>query len=191
METMDLDGCIFGWVLFKDIDIPIAHHVGIILEWNGADPMNSIVVHYGSDCTGRVLLETMRDAVVRSDVRVVKINPHYRASFNHTPYYVEEDGSLRLGVEMVKFQEEHPVYDVIACNCQHFIRTFIQGIPIESDVMDYIHPIVRNMMHNIILGSTNDIHTALSSIRDSYHTYRSRGICAWDDALDISVSRYM
>lgn len=188
---MDLDGCVFGWVLFKDIDISVAHHVGIILQWNSDNPMDSIVVHYGSDCTGTVLLETMRDAVIRSDVHIVKINPHYRASFNHTPYYISRDGSLHMGIEMMTFQREHPVYDVVTSNCQHFVRTFIREIPIESDVLDHIHPIVRNVIHHIILGSNNDIYTALHSIGDSYHIYRSEGICAWDDKLDIIVSRYI
>ena len=186
-EECTLDGCIFGWVLFKDVSVPIAHHAGIIARWNQADPWMSIVIHYGSDCTSRILIETLKDAVIRSDVKVVKLNPHYHAVFNEKPFVIDNDGNLTLSNEILSYGEEHPEYNVVTSNCQHFVRRFIPGIPIESDLLSDLRPICTTLLHTVVFGKQKDIDRVIEDVAGSYHNYRERGICAWHPDLDLDV----
>lgn len=188
-KNLNLDYCIFGWTLFSDIDIPVAYHTGIILKWNPG-VWDSIVAHYGSDCHPRVLVETLKDAVLRSEVKVVRINPHYRAHFNGEPFTIDEHGKLHPSDELLEFEEEHLVYNVISSNCQHFVRRFVGDIPIESDMFTHLTPIVQNIIHTAVLGRQNDIRKIIEDVAKSYNTHRETGICAWDPDLDLHVPSF-
>lgn len=188
-ESCNLNGCIFGWLLFKEIDIPIAHHTGIIVNWMCADPWKSIVAHYGSDCTSRVLVETLKDAVVRSDVKLVRINPHYHAQFTMEPYSTCNN-TIIPSVELLQFQYENPEYNVMTSNCQHFVKRFIKGIQIESDLFSHMTPIFQNIIHTSIFGGEKNLKQMIERVADSYSTHRMEGICAWDADLDLDVPSF-
>lgn len=185
-----LDGCIFGWVLFKEIDLPIAHHAGIIVKWIPEDPWKSIVAHYGSDCTSRVLVETLKDAVIRSDVKIVRINPYYHAQFEEPPYMVDQNGNIHPTSYILSFENEHPQYNVITSNCQHFVQRFVGDIPVESDVFSHITPICQNLLHTMVFGKQKDIDKVLENVANSYYNHRQEGICAWDPCLDLDVPEF-
>lgn len=187
---MNLNGCIFGWLLFQEIESPLAHHTGIIVQWNEQDIWKSIVVHYGSDCTSRVLVETLKDAVIRSEVKVVKINPHYHASFTDEVYTLGSDGSIYPTEYIREFEYEHKEYNVITSNCQHFVKRFIGNIPLESDVFNHITPICQNLIYKIAFGRQQDVNDLINKITLSYNDYRSTGICAWDESLNIDVPSF-
>jgi len=185
---MSLDNCIFGWVLFKEIDIPIAHHTGIIIKWTPEDPWKSMVAHYGSDYTSRVLIETLKDAVVRSEVYTVRINPHYNATFrDDPPYLIDDNGHIIPSDEILLFEETHPEYNVISSNCQHFVKTFVGNIAIESDLFNHITPIFQNLMRKVVFGGQKEVNEVFSTVMQSYDQHRQTGICAWEPSLDLDV----
>lgn len=186
----NLDSCIFGWKLFQDIDVPIAHHAGIIIKWVCKDPWMSIVAHYGSDCTSRVLVERLKDAVMRSQVNVVRINPYYKAKFAHPSYSIGKNNNYIPGEELKSFEEEHPEYNVVTSNCQHFVQRFVGNIPIESDVFNQLSPIMKNIIHTATFGKQEDIEKLIGEVADSYNTHRTMGICAWDPVLDLDVPTF-
>lgn len=182
-----MDNVIFGWKLFRDTEIPLAHHTGIILTWIPSNPWKSIVAHYGSDCTSRVLVETMKDAVVRSEVELVRINPHYRAKFRDKPYTLDKDGIITPCQEFLEFEQAHPQYDVLTSNCQHFVQRFVGDIPIEIDMLSHLGSFMQNIMYTATLGSKDDIERCIGDVADRYQSHRTKGICAWDSTLDLDV----
>jgi hypothetical protein len=185
---MNLDGCIFGWLLFKDIDIPIAYHTGIIVNWYQENPTESIIAHYGTgDCMSKVYVERLIDGMTRSNVSSVKINPHYRATFNMEPYTIDSENQIHMSDELMQYEIEHPTYDVITCNCQHFVRHFIGNIPLESDMFQNTRDICRNIIYTSIVGGKNSMYDLLNNIVSTYQSHRAQGICAWDESLDINL----
>lgn len=185
---MNLDGCIFGWLLFKDINLPIAYHTGIIVTWNRDTPLDSIVAHYGSEgYMSKVRVERLRDAAYRSNVKCVKINPYYNASFPMDPYHIDISGNIHMNDIFLQYEIEHPEYDIVSCNCQHFVRHFVGNIPLESDMFNNMQSICKNIIHASIFGSKNSMKNILENTISSYQNHRSQGICAWEESLDIHV----
>jgi hypothetical protein len=185
---MDLDGCIFGWLLFGGIDIPIAYHTGIIVSWCQDVPTQSIIAHYGTGTDmSKVYVERLIDGMKRSNISNVKVNPRYRATFSMNPYTIDSKDQIHMSDELMQYELNHPQYDVISCNCQHFVKHFIGDLPLESDMFQNTKDICRDILYTSIVGSKKSIHTLLSNIASDYHTHRSQGVCAWDETLDINI----
>lgn len=185
-QFSSLDGCIFGWVLFPEIQTPIAHHTGIILEWDEENPWGSIVLHYGSDCTSRVLLETLEDAVIRSEVKVVHINPYYRVSEDILCQSCDDIKRTFCS----RYERENPQYNIVSSNCQHFVRSLIPDIPIESDILSELSTICDTVVRAVVFGTDKGINSTLENIANLYVSHRNKGICAWDRSLDLVVPNF-
>lgn len=174
------NGAIFGWVLAGTIECPIMHHVGIILEWNEDDPLSSIIAHYGIENKGVVHLETLGEAAMRSNVDVVHINPHH---------CLENACALFMRSEaLLVYVEEHPAYNLWTCNCQHFVRHFIPGIILESDIRNELASGIRSCMMKSLFHK-DGIGLAINNLMRLYQDRRSsvNGICRWDRRLDVVV----
>lgn len=184
---MDYTGCPFGWIIAGNIDYPIAHHAGIILQWNEISPLKSIVAHYGAWSKPHVRMETLYDAAIHCESRLIHINPHYRATFNEQPYTIDIDGYIAPSNEICDYVLNHSAYNIHTSNCQHFVRHFIEGIPLESDLLDYTASICRSLFNRGVLGSQNDIRIQLDNTINLYKSNRDNGVCKWDRSLDISI----
>lgn len=182
-----MNGCIFGWILVGSPDMPIAHHTGLILSWNEEDPLDSIIGHYGINSQPVVLVERLRDAVIRSNVSLVHINPHFRAIFDKYPYIMDSDNILP-GEELIQYELNHPKYDIWSSNCQHFVQYFIGPISIESDLHRFVPMISEKALRVGIFGSDNDLLSLIQDVAHSYKIHRNKGICCWDLSLNIEIS---
>lgn len=182
---MALNGAIFGCILYGNVEMPIAHHTGLILSWNEYDPWESIIGHYGVNSEGKVFVETLRAAVTRGNIEIIKINPHFKARFEEIPYHIDSIGNILPGKELAEYGAKYPTYDIWKCNCQHFVRHFVGPIHLESDIHQYIPYICSSLVNTGMFGSSEDIMNLLHNMTDKYHEYRNSGICHWDTSLDM------
>lgn len=185
-----LDGCIFGWTLIPHFENlygiqAIGHHTGLILKWNKYDIWGTIIAHYGADGIPIVIVETLRDAVTRSGTDSIYINTMYKAIFKETPYFI--DDGIHLGRELQEYQESHPKYDIWTCNCQHFVRHFVGDIPIESDIRPFLEKAISQAIRCLMFGKKDKVSQIFTEILDLYDIYRTRGICDWNQDLNIHV----
>lgn len=193
---MDLTNSVFGWILAGSVKMPIAHHVGLVLEWDIEDYLSSIVAHYGVNAQPVVHVETLEDAISRSEPKVIRFNEKCKAKFHSEPFYVEymyrknEPELVPLyvaGTEIQEYLKEHPVYDVWTSNCQHFVKNFVGDVALESDIYSHIHDISYGIVRKAMFGSRSDVSQYLSDIVGVYVSHRETGICAWNPALDIHL----
>lgn len=188
LELASLNGCIFGWILVGSKDMPIAHHTGLILEWNNDNPLNSIIGHYGIDSQPLVIVEKLGAAAIRSQVPTVYINPHYKASFNELPFSHDKDINEYIpSNELLEYEASHPNYDIWLSNCQHFVQHFVGNIGIESDWKNNVAPLTSSLIRASIFGSDDDILALIGHTVSSYVDYRKQGVCQWDHSLDIHL----
>lgn len=163
--------------------MPIAHHTGIILEWNNDNFFDSIITHYGVYSEGAVRVETMGDAIENSKVERVFINPRLKAQFQY-PAYEYDDEHVYPGIELQEYAETHPQYDIWHCNCQHFVRHFVGDIPVESDIHPELIITLRRIFHEYTTGGTTMPY--LQHLIDRYLCYQS-SICNWDPTLTVII----
>lgn len=181
------DNCIFGWILIGNENCPIAHHVGIILQWNKYDTSSSIVAHYGPNGIPKVFVETLYDAVMRSKPKTIYINTNIKASFKHTPYFIGP--KIIKGIELLEYESKHPVYDVITSNCQHFVQYFTGISYIESDIHKELRSIFSTLIPLAIFGDSSAISLYFKDMIKTHINIGASGICAWDDdCIDIDYS---
>lgn len=183
----DYTGCPFGWVIASEGDYPIAHHAGIILSWNRDQPWDSIVAHYGAWSQPSIFTDTLLNAAIYCQAKIVHINPHWRATFTQEPYTLTEDLIIVPSYEILSYAVTHPIYDICTCNCQHFVKHFIPEIAIESDLFPYLTTICTSILKVGIFSNEEGIKDHLDNLLTMYSRNRDTGICNWDYSLDMKV----
>lgn len=190
-----LDGCIFGWTLtphFENIMENLygvqamAHHTGLILKWNKYDIWGTIIAHYGIEGNPIVLVETLGDAVERAGINTIYINDKYKASFEHSPYFIDDDG-VHLGIELEEYEITHPVYDIWYSNCQHFVSHFTGNVVVESDIRPILERALATSIRYLLFGRKDKVSQVFGEVLNIYNSYRTVGVCNWNPDLTIYV----
>ncbi len=195
-----MEGIIFGWSITGP---PIAHHVGVVLQWAGP---RSIVAHYGAEAKPIIIVELLERAALRTsrgEGIMVHFNPYYTVSIPWEPvsHREIEDASQFMDwedmecqfeptPELVEYEATHPTYDVQHSNCQHFVAHFTGDIGLESDLYAHIPKITTHLAHLGTRGSEASILAFLLRVMETYHCHRNDGICHWDPSLDLWIPPY-
>lgn len=181
------DNCIFGWLIVGTEEYPIAHHIGIILKWNKYDALRSIIAHYGPNGIPKVFVETLYDAVLRSRPSTIYTNSRIKAKFKNMPYHISN--KLIGGIDLIQYEKNHPEYNVVTSNCQHFVQYFTGIKYIESDLHKDLRLALKTILPMIIYGNSSMIPLYLRDIMDNHIIDKCGHICNWDtECIDIDYN---
>ena len=152
-------------------DVPV--HQGIILDYNSANPLDSIILHYGADEDNQgPIVERFRDVhrIKSKEINEVKIYPYTCLNASRLSQYVTYDALTHsfipnreaLNTLYHTISNGTMEYNIIKCNCQHFvnaaldINNYNQGNILSDTLFLYscIGTIVNN---NEVMNHINSI----------------------------------
>lgn len=164
------NGNIFGWSIIGPQSRGLAHHVGILSDINYENILESEIIHYGIDSIAQIRIETLGEAIEGRDVTLIGINTNWQLIIPDM-------------VDLEEYLESHPIYDILYCNCQHFVQYWLPELVIESDAALQLLPSVGNLLALSLRGKWKLLD---STVRDMIELYQQTpNICDWTYTIQV------